>query len=77
MNEEIDEIESTRQYILTLCSAIGGLEEVKKDDGTIDQIYCVGDESLGKSSCQLARILVLMPCLYSLFKGFEKSHSFG
>lgn len=47
MDEELSEIEGTRAYILNLCSAIGGLEEIKQDDGTVGQIYCAGDEALG------------------------------
>lgn len=46
MDEELSEIEGTRAYILSLCSAIGGLEEIKQDDGTVGQIYCAGDEAL-------------------------------
>lgn len=47
MDEEAQEIEGTKGYILSLCSAIGGLEEIKQDDGTVGQIYCAGDEALG------------------------------
>lgn len=47
--EDQDEIAGTKQYILSLCSAIGGLEEVIQADGTVGQVYCVGDEALGKS----------------------------
>ncbi|KAL7326237.1 Topoisomerase 1-associated factor 1 [Mucor circinelloides] len=46
MDEEAQEIEGTKGYILSLCSAIGGLEEIKQDDGTVGQIYCAGDEAL-------------------------------
>ncbi|KAI9486114.1 MAG: timeless protein-domain-containing protein [Benjaminiella poitrasii] len=46
MDEDLAEIEQTKAYILNLCSAIGGLEEVKQADGSIAQIYCVGDEAL-------------------------------
>lgn len=45
MDEE--DIEATKSYILTLCSAIGGLEEVEGPDGSVIQKYCVGDEALG------------------------------
>ncbi|KAI9361536.1 timeless protein-domain-containing protein [Pilaira anomala] len=44
MDEE--DIEATKSYILTLCSAIGGLEEVEGPDGSVIQKYCVGDEAL-------------------------------
>ncbi|KAI7903689.1 timeless protein-domain-containing protein [Cokeromyces recurvatus] len=46
MDDDLTEIEKTKAYILNLCSAIGGLEEVKQEDGSITQIYCVGDEAL-------------------------------
>lgn len=42
-----EEIESTKSYILGLCSAIGGLEEIKLPDGSVGQVYCPGDEALG------------------------------
>ncbi|KAG2232960.1 hypothetical protein INT48_008053 [Thamnidium elegans] len=41
-----EEIEETRSYILTLCSAIGGLEEVVEQDHSVVQVYCAGDEAL-------------------------------
>lgn len=41
------EIAGTKAYILTLCSAIGGLEDVIQEDGSVGQMYCVGDEALG------------------------------
>lgn len=76
MNDDNEEAESKRQYILTLCSAIGGIEEVKQDDGTIEQIYCVGDESLGK--CQIRIEISNIHTNYdSMFERFEKSDSFG
>lgn len=45
---DIEEIEGVKTYILSLCSAIGGLEEVIEADGTVGQVYCPGDEALGK-----------------------------
>jgi hypothetical protein len=48
MDEDLAaEIEGTKAYILSLCSAIGGLEEIVQEDGSIGQVYCVGDEALG------------------------------
>jgi hypothetical protein len=48
MDEDLAaEIEGTKAYILSLCSAIGGLEEVIQEDGSVGQVYCVGDEALG------------------------------
>lgn len=41
-----EEVESTKSYILGLCSAIGGLEEIKLPDGSVGQVYCPGDEAL-------------------------------
>lgn len=45
-----EEIEATKSYILGLCSAIGGLEEIQLPDGSVGQVYCAGDEALGKNS---------------------------
>ncbi|OBZ88075.1 Topoisomerase 1-associated factor 1 [Choanephora cucurbitarum] len=41
-NDESD----VKTYILNVCSAIGGMEEIMQPDGSIQQIYCVGDEAL-------------------------------
>lgn len=60
MDEEAQEIEGTKGYILSLCSAIGGLEEIKQDDGTVGQIYCAGDEALGTKESKIM-MLVLTP----------------
>lgn len=60
MDEEAQEIEGTKGYILSLCSAIGGLEEIKQDDGTVGQIYCAGDEALGTKESRIM-MLVLTP----------------
>ncbi|KAI8366587.1 timeless protein-domain-containing protein [Blakeslea trispora] len=35
-----------KTYILNICSAIGGMEEIMQPDGSIQQVYCVGDEAL-------------------------------
>lgn len=45
---DAEEIEGVRSYVLGLCSAIGGLEEVIEADETVGQVYCPGDDALGE-----------------------------
>lgn len=47
MDTTDDRVE-TRNYILSLCSALGAHEELPSADGT--RQYSVGDEALGKQS---------------------------
>jgi hypothetical protein len=78
--QELDpEVEGTKAYILSLCSAIGGLEEIEQSDGTVEQVYCVGDEALGSYSIKKKAVITILtaPHYYSLFKRFKKSHSCG
>ncbi|KAI8992116.1 timeless protein-domain-containing protein [Mycotypha africana] len=46
LDNDAAEIQATKSYILSLCSAIGGMEEIKEEDGTITQTYIIGDEAL-------------------------------
>lgn len=43
---DAEEIEGVKTYVLSLCSAIGGLEEEMQADGNIVQVYRPGDEAL-------------------------------
>lgn len=75
-----EELESTKSYILGLCSAIGGLEEIKLPDGSVGQVYCPGDEALGMYTSLLYFFFPiidrLLTTIISLFEGFEKSCSY-
>jgi hypothetical protein len=82
MNVDQEEIEATKSYILSLCSAIGGLEEIIQADGTVGQVYCVGDEALGIQTTfyLFFNIKTLFTSnfsffLNSLFKIYKKSYS--
>lgn len=59
-----EEVESTKSYILGLCSAIGGLEEIKLPDGSVGQVYCPGDEALGMFLIAFNKFLLLIVSLY-------------
>ncbi|KAG2212278.1 hypothetical protein INT47_001637 [Mucor saturninus] len=41
-----EETDGVRSYVLGLCSAIGGMEELVEADGSVGQVYCPGDEAL-------------------------------
>ncbi|KAI8970854.1 timeless protein-domain-containing protein [Pilobolus umbonatus] len=45
--DEDQDVQAARDYVLGLCSAIGGYEDVKQEDGTLKRCYSVGDEALG------------------------------
>lgn len=37
-----------RNHILSVCSALGGYEDLIKEDGDIERVYRMGDECLGR-----------------------------
>ncbi|KAI8085063.1 timeless protein-domain-containing protein [Halteromyces radiatus] len=41
-----DESHSSRQFILSTCTALGGFEDAVTVDGTLKRVYTVGDEAL-------------------------------
>ncbi|WFD33443.1 Topoisomerase 1-associated factor 1 [Malassezia cuniculi] len=42
-----ERVEMLRAPILSICAALGGYEDVKNDDGRVEQLYRLGDDCLG------------------------------
>lgn len=46
--DDQERIDQLRGPVLSICSALGGYEEVARPDGTVESVYQLGDDCLGE-----------------------------